>query len=71
VPKGSSGRVVANTELPEVVSAPLKSGEKVGEISFLLDGKTIGGVEICAKEDAERVSFKQIFLHILKKCCLL
>ncbi len=71
VPKGSSRRVVVDVELPQEVEAPLKKGDKIGVVSFVLDGKNIGTADIYVTEDSERITFKQIFLEILRKCCIL
>ncbi|MDD5899762.1 MAG: D-alanyl-D-alanine carboxypeptidase [Lachnospiraceae bacterium] len=44
-------------ELPEVVSAPLKKGDVVGEYRYSLNGKTLGSVEIVCVEEVKEMTF--------------
>lgn len=53
-------------ELPENVTAPVSEGERVGGISFKLDGESIGSTDVVAVSTVERISFFGIFLRILK-----
>lgn len=55
------------TEIPESVSAPLKTGDVIGRIEFFSNGKPIGETEITAGEDAYKIGFKDMFIKLLSK----
>ena len=48
--------------LPDRISAPVKKGDKVGELTFTVDGKTVKTVDIVASED---VGKKSIFMMLV------
>ena len=60
VPKGEGEAIEQNISLPESVAAPVKRGDKVGELSFSLNGEQIAKFDITAAEDAEKKSFGSI-----------
>ncbi len=49
--------------LPKNVSAPVKQGDKVGEVEFFIDGTSIGKADIIAKTEVKGLGF----LGMLKK----
>lgn len=63
VKKGNEGNVEKEIILPESLTAPVKQGDKIGEIIAKVDGEEIGRVDIVAKEDVEKASI----LNILSK----
>ena len=60
VPKGEGEAIEQNISLPESVTAPVKRGDRVGELSFSLNGEQIAKFDITAAEDAEKKSFGSI-----------
>lgn len=50
--------------LPECISAPVTSGQKLGEISFTLDDETLSTVDIIAKNDVEKINLFAMTKHI-------
>ena len=56
IQKGSNNKIQQNLTLDDTISAPVYSGEKLGEISFVLDGKTLSTVDIVAKNSVERIN---------------
>ena len=71
VPKGSGSRVQVTTVLPEVLTAPVFTGDAVGEQIYLLDGKEIGRVPIVATETVEKIGFSTLFWRMLAKFLLI
>ncbi len=65
--KEKTSRVQYKIELPDSVSAPLKKGDKVGEIIFSCDGNEIGRSGIFATEDIDRIGFFDLWCRILAK----
>jgi D-alanyl-D-alanine carboxypeptidase (penicillin-binding protein 5/6) len=54
----------------ESVSAPVKENDKVGEITYSLNGKKIGTVDVVAAETIEVAKFKDYFSVVWKKYML-
>lgn len=55
--KGKDKKVEQNLTLEDNVSAPIISGQKLGEVSFVLDGQTLSTIDIVAKNDVERLNW--------------
>ena len=73
IEKGKESQVTQSINLPDSVSAKIISGQKLGEMSFSLDGKTLGTVNLIAKNDvsdlnlftmAKRVIYSWIDLYL-------
>ena len=56
IEKGKDKNIEQNLTLDDTVSAPVTAGQKLGEISFVLDGKTLSTVDIVAKNDVEKIN---------------
>lgn len=54
--KGKDKNVEQNLTLEDNLSAPIHSGQKLGEVSFVLDGQTLSTVDIVAKNDVEKLN---------------
>lgn len=50
----------------ESISAPLKAGQKVGEVVYFLADKEIGRGSIIVKEDIEKATFKGMLRHLIE-----
>ncbi|MGM9664090.1 MAG: D-alanyl-D-alanine carboxypeptidase family protein [Eubacteriales bacterium] len=57
IDKGADKKLETDVLLPESVSAPIKKGDKVGEIIYKIDGTELGRESIFADEDIEKISF--------------
>lgn len=64
VSKGSSQKVEQNVSLQEFVEAPVKKGQKVGTLSFSLDGKNVATFDIVTTQDVEKITFKAVFFEL-------
>ncbi|MHB8171442.1 MAG: D-alanyl-D-alanine carboxypeptidase family protein [Thermincolia bacterium] len=58
--KGEDKKVAHRIQLPEMVQAPVKKGEKVGEMVLTLEGKEVGRVALVAKHNIEKASLLTI-----------
>ncbi len=56
IEKGKNKNIEQNLILDDTVSAPITAGQKLGEISFSLDGKTLSTVNIVAKDNVEKIN---------------
>jgi D-alanyl-D-alanine carboxypeptidase (penicillin-binding protein 5/6) len=68
--KGDASGISCRIELPESISAPVKKGDKVGEIVFEKDGNTVGKSDVYADGDVDRISFFELWYRILVKFLL-
>ena len=67
IEKGKENNIEENITLEENLSAPIKKGQKLGEISFNLNGNTLASVNIVAKEDVEKENMGNIIKKIIYK----
>lgn len=58
--------VTAETLLPNSVKAPIKAGEKIGEIVFRAGNEIIGRVPIRAAETVNKISFSEVLSRLVK-----
>lgn len=67
VEKGQEKKVSYQVELAKNVMAPVRKGQKLGQLVLKLDGKTVKSVELVAEREVERASFNQHFTSIWQK----
>ena len=58
--KGSNKDIEQVLTIPDSIYAPITKGQKIGEISYVLNGETIARVNIIADEDIKRISTSNI-----------
>ena len=66
IKKGTSKSITTNVSLPDKFSAPITKGQKLGEVTFVLDGKNIATVDIVAKENVKKISFINMSVRIVE-----
>ena len=54
--KGKDKNVEQTLNLEQNISAPISKGQKLGEVSFSLDGNILSTVDIVAKDDVDRLN---------------
>lgn len=59
IPKGKEAFIERKIDIPENIKAPIKKGQVLGKITFLLNGKSIGSTEIISATD---INEKAIFV---------
>ena len=65
VPKSSSD-FEYTYKISKEVKAPVKSGDKLGEIIVKCDKKAISTVNLVAKDNINKIDFKYIFVYLLR-----
>lgn len=63
--KNSGSKIVSKIDLPESIEAPVASGQKLGTVTYSLDGKAVKSFEITALQHAEQISFASVFSVLL------
>lgn len=54
VEKGDTGQIMTHSNLPDFITAPISKGDKVGEISWILDNKVIAETPLVALVSVKR-----------------
>lgn len=67
IPKVAAGSITAVTILPEHIYAPVKIGDKVGEVHFYRKDKFLFSVDINATDEAKEKSLGETLAVLLKK----
>lgn len=66
VSKAKLSKIEKKMTFAENVSAPIKAGEKLGEVEFFIDGEKIGATDIIAKTDVGKINAVQMFVKMTK-----
>lgn len=70
--KGSESNVVQNVNLPQKISAPVEKGQKIGQVTYTLDGKLLQTVDIISDKEVKKESLMNVVSYIYEKWfCLL
>jgi len=65
--KGEKGKIERTVKLAENLKAPVKSGQKIGEVIYTLSGNEIGRADIVAASNVQRASFLRMILVLLRE----
>ena len=60
IEKGKDKNVEQNIDLPSNISAPVATGQKLGEVTFSLDGEVISKTDIIAKDNVDKINLFNI-----------
>ena len=63
--KSEAAAVTQNLQLPKYVTAPVKAGDKVGEIEVFSGDTPVGTIDVTAKETVNRMTFPYAFFLLL------
>ena len=66
VKKGSASKIQKNTEIYSSVTAPLKKGDKIGNITLTLGDEVVGNIDIVSGNNVDRIGYFQIFIKMIK-----
>lgn len=67
LPKGADTNIVQNINVPDTVSAPIKKGDKLGEVVYTLNDETISTIDVIANEDVAKIDFFNMTKHIFNR----
>jgi D-alanyl-D-alanine carboxypeptidase (penicillin-binding protein 5/6) len=67
VKKGNRDKVETSINLPDLVSAPIREGEVLGEVTFTIDGQEVAKREIYAATEITRIHPFAMYLRVLTK----
>jgi D-alanyl-D-alanine carboxypeptidase (penicillin-binding protein 5/6) len=66
VSKADVGKIALEYEIPEYLSAPLKSSDTVGKIRYKIGTEQIGVSDIVIKESVDRINYGELLMRMLK-----
>ena len=66
VKKGEADKIEVKKSLQEKMTAPVKKGDKVGELIYMLNGKEIDRGDIVAKTDVNKIKIYMMYIKMLK-----
>ena len=64
--KGDREKITQKVNLPKSVSAPVKKGDKIGEIEVFSGESLVGTIDITAKESVEKMRYSTALLRLIK-----
>lgn len=64
--KGNDSNIVQDINLSESITAPIHAGDKLGEISYLLNDEVVATVDIIAKDSVDKMNFANMTKSIFK-----
>lgn len=65
--KGEKGKIERIAKIKEDLIAPVKAGEKIGEITYVISGNEVGTTDIVASNDVLKASFLRIFYSMVQE----
>ena len=65
--KGKEKDVEQLISINENISAPIKKGDKLGEVSFVLKGEVISKTNLIAQEDVDKINIVSMIKNIYFK----
>ncbi len=66
IQKGKEEAITYEINLPDSVAAPVEKGQRLGTVTYTLDGKKIGTVDLVAEKEIPKVTFSHLFFHIIR-----
>lgn len=64
--KSDTKKVTYEIDVPEKLTAPVKAGDVVGNIKYILNGEVIGTSDITADCDVPRIGFFQMLTYMIR-----
>ncbi len=64
--KSDSAQIEKEVIINEKIEAPLKKGDKIGSVIVSLSGEQLGEIPIVLTENIDRLTFKRVFIWIIK-----
>lgn len=55
IKKGEDKSIEEIINIPDTISAPVSKGQKLGEVSYVLNGETIGKTNLISESDVKKV----------------
>lgn len=67
IKKGNGFNIEQKIEMPDVIQAPVKKGDIVGKVIYMLNGKNIGECNLIVMQDIDKIGFFNMERYVLNK----
>ena len=67
IKKGNDLNIEQKIEMPDVIQAPVKKGDIVGKVIYMLNGKNIGECNLIVMQDIDKIGFFNMERYVLNK----
>lgn len=67
LPKGMNKNVEQVISLPDAIQAPINIDQKIGEVTYILDGETIGSTSLVAEKEVKKINLSNMAENIFFK----
>ena len=64
VDKSAAGKIEYRIELPETVKAPIRQGQKLGCIKYVVGDTEVGSVDIVSATNVEKIRFRDVLARV-------
>ena len=65
LPKSNKSEIQEEVKLNENITAPIKKGDKVGELDFMINGEKVGSVNLVSSEDIDKNNYIKSLKNVL------
>ena len=65
IKKGGSKNIEQKVDVKEEVEAKVNKGDKVGTVTYTLDGETVAQFDVVTKEKVDKISFTAVFCELM------
>ncbi|MEN6312999.1 MAG: D-alanyl-D-alanine carboxypeptidase family protein [Clostridiaceae bacterium] len=65
--KGEKGKIERKINIQDDLMAPVKAGQKIGEMTYTISGKEVGTADLVASADVQKASFIRVFYNMVKE----
>ncbi len=66
IPKGTAKDITYTITLPENVLAPIEENQKLGTVTYSLNGEVLGTFNLIAKNEVPRITFSHLFSKFIR-----
>ena len=66
VSKGKAGEIKKVYDVPEKVKSPVTEGEKIGSVTYTLDGEVLGTADILCTSGTEKIDYFTLLLRLVR-----
>lgn len=66
IPKEKLKNIEMKFEIPKNLTAPIRSGDKIGSVTYKIDNEIIGYSDIYVKENINKLTLLEIFIKMVK-----
>ena len=70
IDKGQKNMITTQIQLEEAVTAPVSQGQRLGTMTIRAGDQVLMQIPLVAEEPVPRLSYGDLFLHVLRKLCM-